>query len=593
MEINQRNFKASLPKVLKAIEESDYISFDTELTGLHQLVDCRMELSHEMYQRVIKGSLDFLVIQFGLCCFKWDAEKKGYSYACFSFSVFPNSPAFTPRYASFLWQASSVAFLVQHKFDFNEVIYNGIPYLNCVEAAKARDKLKDKQESRRTPTEAATPEGNANGPDPPSTPGNVAFAPSPNPTAIPIPEDKKEFIESALSQIASLTLDNGPDPSPVASDSKVTEVVLPRCGAFIRKLLYQEVPRRFPTVFLETKVSGKGERTLVARVSSREEIERKKREREEKEMEELEEAIGFSKVVEALSKSKKTLVGHNMFLDICHVLKKFHTPPPPSYSEFKRLVHSVFPDILDTKLVASSKCFESKVLGTTLGDLHDLLSASEPPLALPEQHQVSFFPQEEEVAMNLEANAFHHAGYDAFITGRTLALLCAHLGVMQSPSRENIVLPTDPLLDPFRNKLFLMLSDIQCCDLLGEDEYPSREHVFHLSFPAAWKTRDIVDLFKAFGRVSISWVDDNAAFVTLHDNTQVDSVLPRLRKEEYPSREHVFHLSFPAAWKTRDIVDLFKAFGRVSISWVDDNAAFVTLHDNTQVDSVLPRLRKE
>lgn len=39
----------------------------------------------------------------------------------------------------------------------------------------------------------------------------------------------------------------------------------------------------------------------------------------------------------------KTIVGHNMLLDLCHIIRQFVTPLPADYAEFKNLVHNLFP----------------------------------------------------------------------------------------------------------------------------------------------------------------------------------------------------------------------------------------------------------
>ena len=59
-------------------------------------------------------------------------------------------------------------------------------------------------------------------------------------------------------------------------------------------------------------------------------------------------------------------------------------------------------------------------------------------------------------------------------------------------SKDGRVLPDSPLVSPFLNKLYLMrIADIPYMNLAGEDLKPDRDHVFHISFPAEWKTADI------------------------------------------------------------------------------------------------------
>jgi poly(A)-specific ribonuclease len=54
-------------------------------------------------------------------------------------------------------------------------------------------------------------------------------------------------------------------------------------------------------------------------------------------------AIGFRKVIDMISESGKTIVGHNMLLDICHMIAQFVEPLPNTLGEFKTLAHQTFP----------------------------------------------------------------------------------------------------------------------------------------------------------------------------------------------------------------------------------------------------------
>lgn len=54
-------------------------------------------------------------------------------------------------------------------------------------------------------------------------------------------------------------------------------------------------------------------------------------------------AIGFRKVIDLISQSGKTVVGHNMLLDVCHMVGQFVEPLPETLPEFKTLAHRLFP----------------------------------------------------------------------------------------------------------------------------------------------------------------------------------------------------------------------------------------------------------
>lgn len=44
-----------------------------------------------------------------------------------------------------------------------------------------------------------------------------------------------------------------------------------------------------------------------------------------------------------ISASRKLVVGHNMLLDVCHIIGQFIQPLPDDVRDFKKLAHKVFP----------------------------------------------------------------------------------------------------------------------------------------------------------------------------------------------------------------------------------------------------------
>ncbi|CDR19121.1 unnamed protein product [Oncorhynchus mykiss] len=59
-----------------------------------------------------------------------------------------------------------------------------------------------------------------------------------------------------------------------------------------------------------------------------EERKRRERQKQEREQEELNDAVGFSRVIHAISKSGKLVVGHNMLLDVMHTIHQFYCVLP-------------------------------------------------------------------------------------------------------------------------------------------------------------------------------------------------------------------------------------------------------------------------
>ena len=78
MDVTLKNFEEVLPKVKRAIELADFLSFDLELTGLHWDKESEPTIMDDLptrYQKVRETASNFAIIQFGLCCFSRDSDK--------------------------------------------------------------------------------------------------------------------------------------------------------------------------------------------------------------------------------------------------------------------------------------------------------------------------------------------------------------------------------------------------------------------------------------------------------------------------------------------------------------------------------------
>ena len=70
----------------------------------------------------------------------------------------------------------------------------------------------------------------------------------------------------------------------------------------------------------------------------------------------------------------KLVIGHNMLLDVCHVINQCYFPLPEDYSEFKELVNCVFPKLLDTKYMSTLPPFKDHISSNVLDHLYKTLS---------------------------------------------------------------------------------------------------------------------------------------------------------------------------------------------------------------------------
>lgn len=502
MEVTRRNFKECLSTVYSAIDEADFLAIDGEFSGISDgpnvsALTNGLDTPEERYTKLKKHSMDFLLFQFGLCTFKYDQAKSKYITKPFNFYIFPKPFNRTSPDIKFICQSSSIDFLASQGFDFNKVFCNGIPYLNQEEEAQLREQTEERRNQH------------ANGV---GTPSYISPSSSKCPTNIP--EEQKEFISKVIEKVEALF-----------TNSEKTLDLEP-CTGFQRKLIYQALNWKFPKgLHVETLETEKKERFI--QVSKVDEEERKRREQQklEREQEELNDAVGFSKVIHAISKSAKLVVGHNMLLDVMHTIHQFYCPLPEDLQDFKEVTMCVFPRLLDTKLMASTQPFKELINNTSLAELEKQLKES--PFKPPQVETAEGF-----MSYDTAQEQLHEAGYDAYITGLCFISMANYLGSFLTPPKAYIS-ARSKLLEPFFNKLFLMrIIDIPYLNITGPDLQPKRDHVLYVTFPKEWKTSDLYQLFSAFGNIQVSWIDDTSAFVSLSQTDQVQIAMNTSRYAE-------------------------------------------------------------
>uniref|UniRef100_A0AAQ5X6Y9 Poly(A)-specific ribonuclease PARN n=1 Tax=Amphiprion ocellaris TaxID=80972 RepID=A0AAQ5X6Y9_AMPOC len=464
------DYKDSLSTVYSAIEEADFLAIDGEFSGISDgpnvsALTNGLDTPEERYTKLKKHSMDFLLFQFGLCTFKYDQTKSKYITKPFNFYIFPKPFNRTSPDIKFICQSSSIDFLASQGFDFNKVFCHGIPYLNQEEEAQLREQTEERRNQQ------------ANGVGTPSF-----ISPSSSKGPAHVPEEHKDFINRVVEKVEALF-----------SNSEKT-LDLDPCTGFQRKLIYQTLNWKFPKgLHVETVETEKKERYI--QVSKVDEEERKRREQQKLEREqvscseELNDAVGFSRVIHAISKSGKLVVGHNMLLDVMHTIHQFYCPLPEVQDGFFK--YGVFQQLLDTKLMASTQPFKELITNTSLAELEKQLK--ENPFKSPQVETTERFPSYDTAQEQL-----HEAGYDAYITGLCFISMANYLGSFLTPPKAYIS-ARSKLIEPFFNKLFLMrIIDIPYLNITGPDLQPKRDHVLYVTFPKEWKTSDLYQLFSLF-----------------------------------------------------------------------------------------------
>jgi len=502
MDVTKDNFSVSFACVEETINYwADFCSIDLELSGVESCASKNhyLDTINERYKRILAHAPEFIIIQFGICAFRLDPITNSYLARPFNFNLFPHT--FRSIDKRFVCQASSLQFLAKNKFDFNKFVYQGIPYLS-----KSQEDILRKR-----------------GPPVPQS----------HATVLPLNESDVTFLATIWE-----VLDNWQH-----EGTTETSISLPISSAFQRKLLYQEVPKRYPNYVIETvdAIGCKHLRISVADKSSA----------KERMDQDLEQNIGFRRVIDVLTSARKPIIGHNIFLDLIHLYSQFYAPLPDSSEAFKVKIAQLFPTLIDTKLMASKV---PSLQTTNLELLYNHLSKApfdRPIIELDAGYQ-SYILQ----------NKFHEAGFDAYAAGTVYLRL--QLG---SASRIVNLIPI-----PRSDSLF---------NLEGIDVVPDRSRVFHVyglpDFPRHLQEERLIKHFCRFGSVSITWIDEVSAFISIDPPNHYMDVPTR----EEICRDRLYKVSTYDAFHgaNEKKLHLQQRAGGISVSMIDSRVTLDELQE--------------
>ena len=125
----------------------------------------------------------------------------------------------------------------------------------------------------------------------------------------------------------------------------------------------------------------------------------------------------FNELRDQLKAKRTILVGHNVFLDLINFHKCFFGTLPDRVEDFQRIMHELFPVIIDTKYLATHNAVNPALSRSALEDLDYELSKL--PVPVIETH-----PDHDKYAKTTPA---HEAGFDSFLTAKVLIRLSAKL----------------------------------------------------------------------------------------------------------------------------------------------------------------------
>ncbi|XP_030041707.1 poly(A)-specific ribonuclease PNLDC1 isoform X2 [Microcaecilia unicolor] len=329
MDIFGSQLEEALPILQEQIQGCDFLAMDMEFTGLHSVLPHSLKPSlfdsaDDWYRKVRSSVQKFTVCQIGLSLFFKQKSNRFLSYS-YNFFLFPLT--FGSIDSEFAIQATSIQFLNEFGFDFNKFLKDGISYLN-------------EEQEERLKKDILT--------------GNWC----------PQSASEKDKLKEVIVAVTDWE----------ASAKEGDSIRLHNLKGF-QMLMAQLVLRQaLPDIWT---IPVEGSELLVRKVN--------RQRRQQLENSSLDPcgknrvlllARGFTNIFQTIVGAKKPVVGHNMLMDLLHVHHKFYRPLPESYSEFKKNIHTLFPVILDTKILTGAvwKEFQFPWAGN-LSKIFDVLSS--------------------------------------------------------------------------------------------------------------------------------------------------------------------------------------------------------------------------
>ncbi|KAF9930184.1 hypothetical protein FBU30_000784 [Linnemannia zychae] len=313
MEILKGEFEAKLSLLEKAISECDFVSMDTEMTGLSMPANVYRvpDSLSTRYSKVSHSASEFLVAQLGICTFTWSNKLGAYEARPFNFPCFPssdNEAKVGERFFSV--QSSSLEFLLKNHFDFNKWVCHGIPYMTRREEQDYIIRKTEKEKIQATITY----------------------------DNIPIDDRSRPFVESTIAKIQEW-LDK-PD------DVREEWLKFDNVNAFFRRLIYQIIRTDFNGGLDST--SNNFARTMALRRMT-DDIRREKEEGKSAKPP----TLNLRRVLDMISEAKKPLIGHNCFLDLMQITQQFLWDLPVELDDWKSALMAEWKTVIDTKHLAT------------------------------------------------------------------------------------------------------------------------------------------------------------------------------------------------------------------------------------------------
>ncbi|KAK5645308.1 hypothetical protein RI129_006608 [Pyrocoelia pectoralis] len=421
-EVTVKNFNNIFPELESVLKSAKLLAIDTEfscLTASSNLENSLFDSPQDRYSKLRKTAQQILPFQFGLTAYIFDPDSNTYKGHPYTFYLFPKSSVISN--VPFVSNASSFLFLSSHNFDFNKLVYEGIPYLNRAQEKEVQQEIE-------------------------------SFTIGTNADSIVL----EDLIERCCASV-----DNW-----INNDKDSETLILKDLEQFkynydLKYFCHRELRNRYK--YLWTFDDNDGFKVQQLSPELYKDVIKKSKLNEEL----LFNLLGFTRLFRFLVSLKKPIIGHNLFFDLMLLIQHFETPLPKSYSAFKKTVNSLFPNIFDTKYVTfdvyRNVLKDKKKINTNLESVYLYFKDG------PGRHLAAQSPF---IELQGDNNCtFHNAGWDSFCTGYIFIRLAHICATEKCQSKRKFFMCNELLqaVSQFKNRLNIARGHLSYIQLDGED----------------------------------------------------------------------------------------------------------------------------
>uniref|UniRef100_T1HJ73 Uncharacterized protein n=1 Tax=Rhodnius prolixus TaxID=13249 RepID=T1HJ73_RHOPR len=390
----------------------------------------------ESYLKIRDNLHNTVILKIGLSLFTLNEDSREYNANVYRFHLVPRP--FGPIQTKLFFQSTNLHFLCCTKFDYNKCFYEGIPFLNEAQARLVKRMLTDR-----------------------SLINTISKS-----------LDYKDLANATAHQSEVLVWLTA---SPY---NDTYEIHVETDNPSYRYFLHHEIRRRFKETW--TFNAEDNRLIIVKRVT-----------KEDRKIHELNiddpassknligSLLGFSKIFKLLMRSKKPLVGHDLFLDLLVMYNQFYQDLP------------------------------LLVFDASLGNVYELLK---------DEHVVMYQP-----FVNLapgdydkDEQRLHDAGWNSYFTGVCFIKLGYYLINSQNRDSSLRFLTFKECMNSLsflENKISLASAKINCINLSGKDPPSTRPPILHVCWKSGKKMSEIATLFNEYSIIHKKECSSNSMLI--------------------------------------------------------------------------------